>query len=399
MLRPKQNLIIDFGASFEHTHHSRVIQGFIELSQDASNDIKIFLPFASEIKLPPGNFIVFKKLIPSYHPVSFKFTLKSTWIPSSIGFLFKISHRFKLQRIISKLIKWITILHTFFLIKKIIKVNYETSIIFPTACPMAFFLGKFLERCHLKIILIYRLTNTAENRTFYSNNYNLNNYLEYLSKTKHVRVKFSYEMIEYRKLLNKKIKFFHSPTPSIIKFKDGEKPVEIIKIGILGISQKNKGDINNLINIIYDMHKWEKNNIQWVIQCNSEFFNRFSKITLNSQIQLIEGKISESRMQQELDFLDLMYLPYDAAAYTTNASAMVYRAADNQIPVITFKHSAFAREIDEHKIGFAIDDQENLFPCISFYINHRRFFNENITKYNNFRNHLNRELILSENYS
>ena len=96
----KNFLLVDFGASLMHTHHSRVIRGFIELIERDGDQVTVYLPLGSEIVFLGKNPVCRKILVPSYHPIGFRLRHQTSWIPGITRFLYSRTENSKCQGLI-----------------------------------------------------------------------------------------------------------------------------------------------------------------------------------------------------------------------------------------------------------------------------------------------------------
>jgi hypothetical protein len=392
----KKTIIIDFGASLIHTHHSRVILGFIQLLQKKSQFIVLYLPKGSELDFTNSKIKLFKNLLPSYHPVEFKLKNLSTWVPTTLRIVYTNTQNKFMYRFTSKILSKVIVNVTFRSLKKS-HINLEDYlIIFPTACPISLLLGLKLEKMKIEVRLIYRMTNTAEHRTYFSNLVNIQDVIKKLSNSIHINVQFGYEMLEYaRRIPVQKSQLSYSPTPPCLEiFLPKQKDSEIT-FGFLGMAQSHKG-INWLVKIVTDTFKnsiYQK--LSWIIQTLPNPSQEIISLSEIYNVKLLFGRLNEVDISYAFSKLDCVCLPYEISSYAENASALAYRAADNMVVVATLKGSAFAREIRQYDIGIVAENLEDLISKLNQF--EKEDYAENIRSYNLMREKTNLEMLRLDN--
>ncbi len=377
-------LILDFGASLLHTHHSRVIRGYAELMLNLGQKVDIFLPMCSEINLDFPNARVIKKLLPSYHPVAFNASRLRTWIPGLIGVLYRLTENTWFHKISSKLLIELSIYLAYLRVKKYRPSASDLTIIFPTACPVSLRLGYKLERKKISSTLVYRLTNTAERRGYHAKFLSLEKTLDRLTSTTFIESRFGFEMIEYGRTLPIPTgSLFLSPTPPCHEVLVRNLVDSNLTLGFLGMAQKHKGIswMTELVKTTLDNQ--QERSICWVIQTEEQPPTELLTIARRLPIKLLPGRLSEYDLTVAFSEVDVVCLPYDANTYKFNASALAYRAADNFTAVATFRGSAFAREIEEFGIGIVAEDLHELCELMSNF--DTGSLHENIRNYNQMR--------------
>ena len=389
----KNYLIVDFGASQMHTHHGMLILGYCDLINSMDLSVDIFLPLGSEIELNSVNCRTFYRLLPSYNPVGVRRN-PSSWLPGLMGKIFELSKNTFMHKKISNALSWITVKLAVREILPFISNNSSSTIIFPTACPIAFRFGLELEKRKLKVNLIYRLTNTAERRGFHTKFFDLKQNFDSFNKARHVQTKFCYEMKEYGETLNGLNQdLYYSPAPPNSRIKISRSPREELYFGFLGMAQKQKGvvflkdiveGVSNLIG---------KKRVCWIIQTTKIPPRELEELSNSSHVSLLHGKISEADMNSALSRVDLICLPYVVETYKLNASALAYRAADNLALVATLRGSAFAREVSENGIGIVENTVEDLINSINDFDFTDLSYLENLSIYNKMRIDSNMKII------
>ena len=388
----KNFLLIDFGASLMHTHHSRVIRGFVELIEKDGYQVTVYLPLGSEIAISGKNPVQRKILVPSYHPVGFRMKHQSSWIPGFMRILYSRTENSKWQSFVSFILSRMIVEFAMLGVKGNLRKFPDSIVIFPTACPISVQLGKRIKLKFSQVKLVYRLTNTAENRGYFTRCIDATFGISQQIQSFPTDIRIGFEMNEYASSLTiSKSNLYYSPTPPCLEIK--EESVDWTKrtFGFLGMAQRHKGT-NWLVEIITrTLANAEARSLSWIIQTEQPPPRDLLELSTKLQVKLLPGRLSESEMSQAFTNIDLVCLPYNVKSYKLNASALAYRAADNLTAVATFKGSAFANEVEKFGIGLVVDDLKTLInEMIKFDVESYR---NRIVEYNKIRIQSNRDLI------
>jgi hypothetical protein len=388
----KNFLLIDFGASLLHTHHSRVIRGFIELIERDGDQVTVYLPLGSEIAILGKNPVHRKILVPSYHPVGFRLKNQTSWIPGLMRILYSQTENSKWHGLVSGVLSRLIVEFALFGVKGNLQKIPDSIVIFPTACPISVQLGERIKNKFPRTKLVYRLTNTAENRGYFTRCFDSTLEISQQIRSFPTDIRVGYEMNEYAGSLTlSKSNLYYSPTPPCLEIRDESVDWAKRTFGFLGMAQRHKGT-NWLIEITTrTLANAEANSLSWIIQTEEPPPGELLELSTRLQVKLLPGRLSESEMSRAFTNVDLVCLPYNVESYKLNASALAYRAADNLTAVATFEGSAFANEIDKFGIGIVADDLEALISeMIKF---DSESFKARIVEYNKVRIQSNRNLI------
>ena len=385
-------IVVDFGASLMHTHHSRVIEGFSQLLLEKEKNFEILLPLASEINISCSN-LVRKNLLPSYHPAGFSFSRIETYVPALLGKLFSLVTDTSLHKFVSRILISLTV-RKFYKYLRSSKFREELiTIIFPTACPITFEVGKYLNKKNFKATLIYRLTNTAERRGFHLVNFDLRRDIQELQNSNCITAKFAYEMVEYVEDLPVDSNLLsYSPTPPCKERLTQQSDSDVLIIAFLGMAQKHKG-IKWLAELVEQSFKMRKiSKLRWIIQTETTVPPELIFLSNKYDLLLLPGRLNENEMSDALAKAHLICLPYNKDSYLKNASALAYRAADNFTAVATFRGTAFANEIEKYGIGIVADTTFDLVARMTAQFE-ARAWSEKIIAYNLIRKNANLKLL------
>jgi hypothetical protein len=388
----KNFLLVDFGASLMHTHHSRVIRGFIELIEGDGYQVSAYLPLGSEIAIVGKHTTHRRILVPSYHPVGFRLKHPRSWIPGFTRIVYSQTENSKWQSVVSGILSRLIVEFALLGVKGKFRKFPDSIVIFPTACPISVRLGERIKDKFSQAKLVFRLTNTAENRGYFTRYIDSTLELSKLIDSFPTDIRIGYEMKEYANSLKlSKSNLYYSPTPPCLEIE--EKSIGCAKetFGFLGMAQRHKGT-NWLVEIISKtLANAEADSLSWIIQTEDPPPSELLELSTRLQVKLLPGRLSESEMSWAFTNIDLVCLPYNIESYTLNASALAYRAADNLTAVATFKGSAFANEVENFGIGLVANDMETLINDISNFDTESS--RDRIIEYNEIRTQSNRNLI------
>ena len=362
----KNYLLIDFGASLMHTHHSRVIRGFIELVEKDGSQLTVYLPLGSEIATLGKNTIHRRILVPSYHPVGFRFKHPTSWIPGFSRILYSRTENSKIQEVFCSVLSRVIVESALLGTLKNFRSSPDSIVIFSTTCPISVQLGKRIKEKFPRTKLVYRLTNTAEKRGYFTRHFDSILEISKQIQSSPSDIRIGYEMEEYaNSLALSKSNLYFSPTPPCFEIEDNSGDPKKKIFGFLGMAQKHKG-INWMVGIITKtLAIAETNSLSWIIQTEDPPPKELLELSTRPQIKLLPGRLSESEMSKAFTNVDLVCLPYSTESYKSNASALAYRAADNLTAVATLRGSAFANEIEKFRIGLVVDNLEDLISGMS----------------------------------
>jgi glycosyltransferase involved in cell wall biosynthesis len=349
-------LIVDFGASLNHTHHKQSIFAFNTLLKKEDINFDIWIPFGSEIE--NMDIKMNRILLPGTHPCQLSIRKLSTWLPATLGKLNNLAVKYRIKFILFILL-YITAFYFYVLLKMRYK-NEKISIIFTTTCPFALMTIRLMELFRTKVNVHCRITNTAEIRGVLADLMNLDAFKEKVKNFKYVDIFFGFET---KALLNKNesnidSRFSISKFPSEQIKHVKEVVSENFTISFLGFPTRNKG--HNMIGSIIKKVGEKRPNYEWQVQLYQDDPLIHELNNLNLNIKILEGKISRELMVESLKNSTLICLPYDVDAFKYNSSAMMYESTDYLVPVITFYGSAFATDVDDFFCGVTVKNKDEM---------------------------------------
>jgi len=355
-------LIVDYGASQNHTHHKESIFSFADLISGIESDYEVWIPVGSEINHP--NLPIKYCLLPGFNPIGLTLRKPSTWISAIHGKLHNFANNNDLQFIL-KFLVYLNSLHFYFLLffKKLCYKNIK--IIFTTMCAFSFQSIYMLEAGKINIETYCRLTNTSERRGKLSEIINSKDFIENSKTFTYVKTRFGVETNAYmRKIgLSDDSRGFISKFPSRQIIQKKIINSSQITISFLGYPTKNKGQ-EHILPMVKEISVVMPK-ISWQIQLfeNDQLIPELIELDVNTKI--LEGKISSNSMNEALLRSSLICLPYDINSFKYNSSAMMYQSTDHLVPILTFSGSAFAEEVEKFNCGLVAIDREDLINKIT----------------------------------
>ena len=353
---PSQNfLIIDLGASLPYTHHKHSIYAFASLLSNKNIGYQIWVPIGSEIDVP--NFSIRKILLAGTHAPEFKLFKIKSWPNSILNktliFTLRINSKFLIRQqgwLISNYLKFLS---------SRVKHKYS-GIIFTTACPFAINAVYALEAGKINTAIYFRLTNTSETRGALAKTHDFNKLIENSKNFNHVKIRFGIETEQYLTKLNSEhnSKFYISPFPHIEKPNKSYGNDKPFTISFLGYPTKDKGH-DQIFPIVEKVSKL-KPNYKWQIQLYENDPIHIPLKKLNTNILIVNGKITSLEMAELMNKTDILCLPYNPKSFDYHASAMHYSAMDHAIPVFCFKGSTFAYDIFKFNSGFVSENLQGM---------------------------------------
>ena len=383
--RPEKYLIVDFGASLIHTHHSQSIYSFFDLvsSQDARPEI--WLPLGSNLnsEVYPSEF----KILPGTHGCAFNFHSLKTWIPGIISKVNSIALKFNLKFLLRVSVYLISIHFCSKVLR--LKKKYELSIIFPTMCAFAIKSVYILEKLKVYCRIYCRTTNSIEIQDKWSKIYSIYPLLKDSKSFSFLKVKFGAET-NHNFLAIKQFNdnSYLSKFPSIEAKILGKTENSNITISFLGHPTRDKGH-NHILGIIQNISR-ERSDIKWQVHVYENDPLESLLMNFDPEIHIIRGKVENAIIHEALIRTDVLCLPYDVQAFKFKASAMHYKASDYLKPIITFSGTEFAREIEKFESGTsAADTNELCEKIITLTSSQISYWQNGCRNYNLFRNSLN----------
>jgi hypothetical protein len=382
-------IIVDFGASQNHTHHKESIFSFARLIGSKNYDFEVWIPKGSEIQ--DVNLPIKYKILPGFNPIGFNVRKISTWVAAIHGKLHNYSNLKNLKFVLHIL----AIFNSFHFILLILHKklsNKNIKLLFPTFCPFSIHLLSILELLGISTDTYCRLTNTSERRGKLSIMFSLIDFIEASKKFNHVKVRFGIETDAYMDTIRKDktdSRYFTSKFPSAPRKYHSKEHESKITISFLGYPTRHKGQ-QHILPIIEKV-SLQNPNVKWQLQTrdNDSILGELSKLK-NLDVNILPGKISEQMMISALKSSTVICLPYDVDAFKLNSSAMMYQASDYLLPIFTFSGSAFATDVERFKCGRVAQDEEHLIEILAD-LNHIQISNwvNGCINYNSFRNESN----------
>lgn len=369
-------IVADFGASLNHTHHRDSILAFCKLLIENRQEITVLLPMGSLIDLSEfetAKMRVKKVLFPSSHVAPYSFCSLKSLLAVIFAKMSERAAKFSSQwalRILARL--------AILILKREIQTHSKTfsqiCILFPTTCPLAItYIENLISRnqrtrLYNKIKIYARLTNTSENRGAFSVLTGIESLSSHLTENSPKNLEFlrlGFETDKYLLCTQSHSAKFRSPFPPLSAVEPREDVTNNLTFSFLGYPKDIKG-INKIVEIIQGVEKLaNKSSLRWIVHIATKNDKLHSQLIHFSSVVFFIGKISNKDMETALKDSSVLVLPYDVQKYLMNASAMAYRAADYQKPIITLSGSAFSEDILNYDLGWVVDDAAEITRLIS----------------------------------
>jgi glycosyltransferase involved in cell wall biosynthesis len=384
--KPHTFLIIDFGASLNHTHHKEAIFAFATLLNSNKIRNQIWIPFGSEIQ--HESLSIKKILFPGTHPINFQAKNLQTWLSSLHGKFNNHAISTKNFRL-SKFLMKLTAVYFYYLLKLKFR-DKPISILFPTACPYTFESIVLLEKKRINVNIYVRLTNTAEQRGFNSSIFDLPTFLQVSETFVNVKIRLGIENAVFLKKHKElgDLLTYSSKFPSQPKISRKIDLDQKFVISFLGYPTINKGH-EHLLPILESVALQNPDYVWQVHLYENDPLDRYFDFA-GVQVIRYRGKITSMEMVKALEASSLICLPYDISAFKFNASAMMYQASDFLVPTITFDGSAFAEDVKTFGNGIAVKNRSEMIKVLNaLNTNEIQSWIDGCKRYNDYRNSTN----------
>jgi glycosyltransferase involved in cell wall biosynthesis len=347
----------------------------------------VLIPFGSELSENELGVKPKKILLTFTHAAKFNIRFPSTIFNSALNKFFVTSSN-KDSQIYKALIKLIlnTLILNFTFLYILIYRKKFTHLLFPTICPISQALIYKIERMKLNITICVRFTNTSENRGFLSELFPSKEFIIKAKEFKYINFRVGFETKKYQQFMNFE-NAFHTPFPMQYLESTGSVNSNKLIISFLGYPKAIKGIdvVPEVIKRVYPKRK----DMSWLVQAKDAIDSTNLEI-FDTSIEVHLGRIESKLMEDLVRKSTLLCLPYSIEKYLLNASAMAYEAADFLKPILTFAGTAFADETLEHGIGIVVENlEEMIHTLIRFDLSSIPQFQENIRRYNQYRNDAN----------
>jgi hypothetical protein len=230
------------------------------------------------------------------------------------------------------------------------------------------------------------LTNTAERHAGFSKIFSLDRALESARRQKKVRTVIGVETKEYFDDLHQLApESLLVPTPPRVTGGGDNHCSNEVRIGFLGSPQSQKR-LDLVCKIIEETLVEHKPDLYWLLQLPMKAVAPSLLSPAGLRLEIHRGFLAEHEFEESLARLDALCIPYDPTAYLHNASALMYRASDNNLPMLCFRGSAFSREVEEFDLGWVVDNLDEMIATIlQLDSGARQRFEKNFCRYNEFR--------------
>jgi len=284
-------------------------------------------------------------------------------------------------------------------LKKCVKSGDKIKIIIPTLDGLGMRLViKSLKLYSDNISLIALRVTGAERRGIFGFENSLE-VLKDISDSYPDKINIGYEVNAYGvKLLDSGViekNIFWAPMPYISRSLESNTKKFLvgspIRLGFLGSARPNKG-FDCIPEILDSLKNLQVNFLAFVQLPEfewAEFKLTHDKLIKNhsESIKFIDGGISKDTLDQTINSVDLIVLPYKLENYQLAGSGILFLAADFKVPIAATKNLAFSWDIEVFKLGFLFEDAIDFGPRLKSFLGNS--VDSNLEQYNSNRIHAN----------
>jgi len=191
---------------------------------------------------------------------------------------------------------------------------------------------------------------------------------------------------EYWKIKNK-IVFLHHPfIPAVIRNSLNDKRKDKVVIGVIGACANPKTK-----KIISDINKMEIDG-EYEFWIASRFAKHFERM---DHVKVIDLSFERSEMEEQIQKMDCILLPYDKNEYKISASGVLWDAVSNQVPCIMLNSPYFCY-YEEYVRGTTTQSREELIQSLHDFISKldsEKYEGSNIEELREYNKNKMRELL------
>lgn len=169
------------------------------------------------------------------------------------------------------------------------------------------------------------------------------------------------------------------------------KKSKFMTVGVLGSARPDKGftEIPILLNYLAQQSFSVKVNFlvqESVESWGFEYDHAKFLLQTNKHVELLPGYLDHNTILENIQKCDLLLLPYDKSIYRFRGSAMLFEAADLNIPVLAPSHTGFGETIRRFGIGWTYGHLSEI-PQLLAGLDHLQFRLkvQNLENYNKVR--------------
>jgi len=388
---PSKELFVlaDFSCGRYYTHHSSYLKDFFDFLTLEGKETQVWVNTSADSK------------VVNLFGENVKACLRSNLYSYSsktnlIGFLMdKLMNRVPLVKRINPIRNFFITLYLKSALKefeKNIKSESNINLIFPTLDGLGLqFIRKVIVQYADKISLIsVRITNAETRGTFGESNS-----LEILKKLISQypnKINIGFEVEPYNEILEKngipKVNIFWSPMPFIKRNLENKYDKKLqLNIGFIGSARKNKGfdEIPSLVKYALSKNISTHFYIQLPIFKWPRFHETFKILSdnFNHKITFIDGATDKSTIDNIVENMDLVVLPYYTETYRLAGSGILFISADYSIPIASSTNLGFNWDIESFNLGFTFSSPEDFANKLLRF--KKSEFSENFKQYNLYR--------------
>lgn len=351
----KNFVIVDFSASKKFTHHWKSIEAFGQLLRAQGCEVTLLVPIYSDQDLYKDFRNVKRILISTeYGPRKGTYWGIQVLIKLiKIATNSKIFRQLRLQRVFKQQALMVLTKFATRVIVRSKNLSGELSVVLPTLDPLALRLMERTLEVDSGIFWCVRAINLESRGTLGCGNETSR--LLNIARKYPGQISIGYETFPYgRRLLQfgfEERTLFWSPFPP-------SPPVEMapprrFTVGFLGSAKKIKGfdsipEILDSIGAQFDEYSClvQESLFPW-----PSYRKTLEVLKRNTKVLLLPNELTEAELEGFIRKCTVIVLPYDKSSYRESASAILYHAAENEIPVICTRGTGFSEEVVKYGVG------------------------------------------------
>ena len=385
-------ILFDFSCGKFYTHHSSYLKDYYDFLVSRNNHAKVWVNSSADqnvLKLFENNVsAIFRS---NYYSHTRKDNLRLFLTDYFVNCLVYI----KIPSFIRSLLSSLYLNSAIKELKKYVKSGNSIKLVVPTLDGLGMRLViKALKLYSDNISLIALRVTGAERRGIFGFEKSLE-VLKEISDRYPDKINIGYEVNAYGvKLLDSEVidkNIFWAPMPYISRRVESTTKRLLVgapfKLGFLGSARPNKG-FDYIPEILDSLKNLQVNFLAFIQLPKFEWvefkltYNRLIKDHPES-IQFVDGGISKDLLDQTINNVDLVVLPYKLENYQMAGSGVLFLAADFKVPIAATKNLAFSWDIEVFELGFLFEDAIDFSSKLKSFLGNS--VDLNLEQYNNNR--------------
>ena len=372
-------IIIDFNATRRYSHHWSYVSKYKKFLEDFSEPYEIWIPKNAHADISFGlgkNFQTFlRSNVYGFEKQENIIRWATVKVLDLLLLRFKYLVNSEKFEILKRLFSHFYTTAPYQRIKSVSKSGVDLNLVFPTMDSLAF---RLVERCLKQGIPIKRIC--LRLGSGYKDNFKIDKIEERLNKLirefPECNIALGYETIPHKQILLSyglnSDSLFWTPAPPSKQYIESKKDSRVLTLGFLGVARPNKGfvEIPELVRSLTSHSISFQVIVQEAIYPWSEYINAIQQLNeLSANITILPANISEQKLVDQFNIIDVLVLPYNTDDYKLAGSGLLFTAADLNIPTLTKKGVAFEWDVTEYLLGFTYTNSKDFISNIKYIIN------------------------------